>query len=429
MSRRLYAMILAGGVGSRLSILSQKRAKPAVPFGGKYRIIDFTLSNCVNSGIDDIGILTQYRPLSLNEHIGNGRPWDLDRREGGITLLQPYLGRTTGDWYTGTADAVYQNLDQITRRRVDHCLVLSGDHVYKMNYNKMVRFHVENNADVTLAVTQVPWEITDQFGIVIPDEKGRILDFEEKPKKARSNLVSMGVYVWRTRALVERLIADAGQADSAHDFGKNVIPAVIPSGKAFAYQFDGYWQDIGALEAYYEANLDLVTDAPQLNLFDPEWVIHTPSAERAPLKFGPHGQASQSLIANGCVIQGRVERSVLFPGVVVAPGAVVTDSIVMNDTRVENDARVDRVILDKEITVGPGALVGHGEATRPNEKIPALLNTGLTVIGKGSRIPGGMRIGRNCCLAADLRHEDFTGTEVATGAMLAGKSGLDVDEG
>lgn len=424
MSRRLYAMILAGGVGSRLSILSQKRAKPAVPFGGKYRIIDFTLSNCVNSGIDDIGILTQYRPLSLNEHIGNGQPWDLDRREGGVTLLQPYLGRTTGDWYRGTADAVYQNLDQITRRGVEHCLILSGDHVYKMDYNKMVRFHAESQADVTLAVTEVPWELTDQFGIVITDDQRRIVDFEEKPKKARSNLSSMGVYVWRTRALVDRLLADAGRADSSHDFGKDIIPAVIPSGKAFAYRFEGYWQDIGALEAYYEANLDLVTENPQLNLFDPGWVIHTPSAERPPLKFGPGGRAHRSLLANGCIVLGSVERSVLFPGVFVGPGAVVTDSIVMNDTRIEAKATVDRAILDKDITVGPGAVLGSGAADRPNEAIPHLLNTGLTVVGKGTRIPAGVVVGRNCCLAADLQAADFPATpnadgqHVPTGTML-----------
>lgn len=418
MSRRLYAMILAGGVGSRLSILSQKRAKPAVPFGGKYRIIDFTLSNCVNSGIDDIGILTQYRPLSLNEHIGNGQPWDLDRRDGGVTLLQPFLGRTTGDWYTGTADAVYQNLDQITRRGVEHCLVLSGDHVYKMDYNRMVRFHAESQADVTLAVTEVPWEVTDQFGIVIADDEGRIVEFEEKPKKARSNLVSMGVYVWRTEALVQRLIADAALTDSAHDFGKNVIPAVIPSGKAFAYRFDGYWQDIGALDAYYEANLDLVAEKPRLNLFDPEWVIHTPSAEKPPLKFGPGGQSHQSLLANGCVILGTVERSVLFPGVFVGPGAVVSDSIIMNDTRIESNARVNHAILDKDISVGAGAVVGTGDASQPNRVIPHLLHTGLTVVGKGSRIPAGISVGRNCCLAADLRASDFVGTEVPTGTML-----------
>jgi glucose-1-phosphate adenylyltransferase len=418
MNRNTYALILAGGVGSRLSILSAKRAKPAVPFGGKYRIIDFTLSNCVNSGVDDIGILTQYRPLSLNEHIGNGKAWDLDRMTGGVTLLQPFLGRQTGDWYVGTADAVYQNLDQVTRRKVEHVLVLSGDHVYKMDYNRMVRFHRERDADVTIAVTSVPWELTDQFGIVETDGTGRIVGFEEKPAQARSNLVSMGVYVWKARALVERLTEDAARADSRHDFGRNIIPAMIPDGTAYGYRFDGYWADIGTLEAYYDANLDLVSDRPRLDLFDPEWTIHTPSAERPPVKFAPGGRARQSLIANGCIVLGTVERSVLFPGAFVGPGAHVSGSIVMNDTRVEAGARVDRAILDKQIRVGENAVVGHGDATTPNEKIPLLLRSGLTVVGKSAVIPAGARIGRNCCLGADVSEKDFPTLELPAGGVV-----------
>ncbi len=416
--RNTYAMILAGGVGSRLSILSQKRAKPAVPFGGKFRIIDFTLSNCVNSGIDDIGILTQYRPMSLNEHIGNGKAWDLDRMQGGVTLLQPFLGRETGDWYLGTADAVYQNLDQIVRRNVEHAVILSGDHVYKMDYNKMIRFHHEHGADVTIAVTSVPWEITSQFGIVEVDAKGRITRFLEKPKNAPSNLVSMGVYVWRAKALVERLIADAADPGSAHDFGKNVIPAMIPEGKAFAYRFDDYWADIGTIDAFYEANLDLVKESARLNLFETSWKIHTPSAERPPVKFGPGGDSSESLIANGCIVLGRVQRSVLFPGVFVGPGAEVTDSIVMNDTRIEDRARVDRAILDKNISVGADAVVGHGDAAIPNRDIPELLNSGLIVVGKNATIPPGTRVGRNSCLASDIDGKDFPGQDVPEGSMI-----------
>ena len=418
MNRDVYAMLLAGGVGSRLSILSAKRAKPAVPFGGKYRIIDFTLSNCVNSGVDDIGILTQYRPMSLNEHIGNGKAWDLDRMTGGVTLLQPFLGRQTGDWYVGTADAVYQNLDQVTRRKVEHVLILSGDHVYKMDYNRMIRFHAEHDADVTLAVTTVPWEVTDQFGIVDMDDDSRVIGFEEKPTRARSNLVSMGVYVWKARALVDRLTHDASNPGSQHDFGRNILPLMIPDGKAFGYRFDEYWQDIGALEAYYEANLDLVSDRPRLDLFDPEWKIHTPSAERPPVKFGAGGRARYSLIANGCVVQGLVERSVLFPGVYVGPGAHVTDSIIMNDTRVEAGARIDRAILDKQIVVGEGAIVGQGDAAVANVRIPQLLHSGLTVVGKGTVIPRGTTIGRNCCLAADLGEADFTSLELPSGSVL-----------
>jgi glucose-1-phosphate adenylyltransferase len=417
-NRDVYALLLAGGVGSRLSILSAKRAKPAVPFGGKYRIIDFTLSNCVNSGVDDIGILTQYRPMSLNEHIGNGKAWDLDRMTGGVTLLQPFLGRQTGDWYVGTADAVYQNLDQVTRRKVEHVLVLSGDHVYKMDYNRMIRFHEEKGADVTLAVTTVPWEMTDQFGIVETDENARVVGFEEKPARARSNLVSMGVYVWKARALVQRLTEDAARPDSQHDFGRNIIPAMIPDGKAFGYRFDGYWQDIGTLEAYYEANLNLVSDRPQLDLFDPEWKIHTPSAERPPVKFGSGGRSQYSLIANGCIVQGNVERSVLFPGVFVGPGAHVSDSIIMNDTRIEAGARIDRTILDKQITVGDRAVIGHGDASVANIRIPQLLHSGLTVVGKSTVIPKDAKIARNCCLAADLTEADFTSLELPPGSVL-----------
>jgi len=417
-NRDVYALLLAGGVGSRLSILSAKRAKPAVPFGGKYRIIDFTLSNCVNSGVDDIGILTQYRPMSLNEHIGNGKAWDLDRMTGGVTLLQPFLGRQTGDWYVGTADAVYQNLDQVTRRKVEHVLILSGDHVYNMDYNRMIRFHEEKGADVTLAVTTVPWEMTDQFGIVETDENARVIGFEEKPARARSNLVSMGVYVWSAKALVRRLTEDAAKPDSQHDFGRNIIPAMIPDGKAFGYRFDGYWQDIGTLEAYYEANLNLVSDRPQLDLFDAEWKIHTPSAERPPVKFGSGGRSQYSLIANGCIIQGNVERSVLFPGVYVGPGAHVSDSIIMNDTRIEAGARIDRTILDKQIVVGERAIIGHGDASVANIRIPQLLHSGLTVVGKGTVIPKEARIGRNCCLAADLTEADFTSLELPPGSVL-----------
>lgn len=418
MKRDSYALILAGGVGSRLSILSQKRAKPAVPFGGKYRIIDFTLSNCVNSGIDDIGILTQYRPLSLNEHIGSGKAWDLDRLTGGVQLLQPWLGRQTGDWYLGTADAVYQNLDQVTRRDVEHVLILSGDHVYKMDYARMLGFHIEKDADVTIAVTSVPWEVTNQFGIVETDAGGCIAGFEEKPARARSNLVSMGVYVWKARALIDRLSRDAADSASQHDFGRNVIPAMIPSGKAFGYRFDGYWQDIGTLDAYYEANLDLVNPRPRLDLFDPDWKIHTPSLERPPVKFGPGGRAQQSLVANGCIILGHVEKSVLFPGVFVGPGAHVSGAIVMNETRIEAGARVDRSILDKGIRVGENATIGAGEDFTPNPRMPQLLCSGLTVVGKGASIPPGVRVGRNCCLAADITERDFPGHDVPTGSVI-----------
>jgi glucose-1-phosphate adenylyltransferase len=287
-----------------------------------------------------------------------------------------------------------------------------------MDYNRMLRFHAENKADVTVAATRVPWEVTSQFGIIEADDKGRIVGFEEKPAKARSNLVSMGVYAWRAEALAAWLIQDAGLTDSRHDFGKDIVPGMIPSGRAYAYLSEDYWQDIGTLDAYFEANLDLLSPRPKLNLFDPDWKIHTPSAERPPVKFGPGGSASRSLIANGCIVLGRVERSVLFPGVFVGPDATVVDSIVMNDTRIEAKAHVNRVILDKSIQVGEGASIGWGESTSPNTAFPQLLHSGLTVVGKNARIPAQVRVGRNCCLAADIRDSDFNGSEIPCGSIV-----------
>jgi glucose-1-phosphate adenylyltransferase len=413
-----YAFILAGGLGSRLCLLSERRAKPAVPFGGKYRIIDFTLSNCVNSGIYDVGVLTQYRPTSLRQHIGIGRPWDLDRTRGGVQLLQPSLDSVESDWYRGTADAIYRNLIHLRRRTTDHVLVLSGDHVYKMDYNILYAFHEANRASVTVAVTEVPAESVSAFGILETDRTGRVVGFQEKPRMARSRLASMGVYLFDRRALIRWLIEDAALSDSGHDFGKDLLPRLVARGGAvYAYRFRDYWQDVGALDSYYQTNMDLLSDRTPLDLNDPTWVIHTQSAARPPVRFEPGGVAERSLVANGCRIAGKVVRSILFPGVVVAPGAVVRDSIVMNDTLVLRDAVLDRAIVDKEVVVGEGVRLGWGDDLTPNEACPEHLASGLLVVGKGARIPGGITVGRNARIGAHVDEGDFPGDVPAGGAV------------
>ena len=420
MSGNRYAFILAGGLGTRLCLLSERRAKPAVPFGGKYRIIDFTLSNCVNSGIYDIGVLTQYRPTSLRQHVGIGRPWDLDRTRGGVQLLQPSLDSVESDWYQGTADAIYRNLIHLRRRNTDHVLVLSGDHVYKMDYNILYAFHEANRASVTVAVTEVPAETVSAFGILETDRTGRVVGFQEKPRLAQSRLASMGVYLFDRRALIQWLVEDAAMPESHHDFGKDLLPRLVARGEAvYAYRFREYWQDVGALESYFQTNMDLLSDRPPLDLSDPSWLVHTQSADRPPVRFETGGVAERSLIANGCRIAGKVVRSILFPGVVVAPGAVVRDSIVMNDTLVLRLAQLDHAILDKEVVVGEGARLGWGEDMTPNRACPEHLATGLLVVGKGARLPGDVTVGRNARIGAFVAESDIPG-DVPAGGVVKG---------
>ncbi len=414
-----YAFILAGGVGSRLCLLSERRAKPAVPFGGKYRIIDFTLSNCVNSGIFDVGVLTQYRPTSLNQHIGIGRPWDLDRTRGGIQLLQPAPGLSASDWYQGTADAIYQNIVHLKRRRTDEVLILSGDHVYQMDYNVLYAFHRRNHASLTVAVTEVPADEVDQFGILETEPNGRVSAFKEKPKGGvTSRLASMGVYLFDREALIRWLVEDASLADSSHDFGNDLLPRLVARGEpVFAYRFPGYWQDVGTLESYYRANLEFLQPTPPLDLTDPEWVVHTQTADRPPVRVETGARVSRSLLANGCSVQGEVVNSVLFPGVVVEHGAVVRDSIVMHDTVVGAGATLDRAIVDKEVRVGRGAQVGHGDDNAPNRACPEHLSSGLVVVGKRARLPEGLTVGRNARIGASVVEEDFTAPVPAGGVV------------
>jgi glucose-1-phosphate adenylyltransferase len=414
------AVILAGGEGERLSILSQVRAKPAVPFGGKYRIIDFTLSNCVNSGVTYVVVLTQYNPRSLNDHIGLGRPWDLDRNTGGVKLLQPYIARgRLAEWYRGTADAVLRNLNDVEHSAGDTVLVLAGDHIYKMDYQPFVAAHRRHRADVTIAVRRVPLAEASRMGILALDEQNRVIDWQEKPKQPKSDLASMGVYVFSKKTLRRWLAEDRA------DFGANVIPAMLEAGaRVYGYRYNGYWQDVGTIQSFWEANMALLDDDPELDLSDKEWIIHTRSEERAPARLGPTAQVHRSLISHGCVIAGTVVNSVLSPGVRVDVGAVVRDSIVMFDSVIRSGAVVDRAILDKEVVIGQGAIVGDGPYDdRPNRSEPGRLNTGITVVGKRAIVPRGVRIGRNVKVAAGVRTSDFAGRVIRSGESVEIGSG------
>ena len=416
----VIAMILAGGQGDRLSVLSEERAKPAVTFGGRYRIIDFSLSNCTNSEITRVGVLTQYRPRSLNDHIGIGRPWDLDRAGGGVSLLQPYLGREASDWYRGTADAVYQNLHFAEENRAEQVLILAGDHVYKMAYDELVSAHRANGADVTAPVCTVPWEEVSRFGTVLLDEEDRVIAFDEKVPQPRSNLASMGIYVFNKDILVQSLVADAEREGSEHDFGRDVLPAVVanPDWKVCAYRFRGYWRDIGTIESYYQANMDLLADIPEFNLYEPATRIRTRDPGYPPAKIGRRAEIFRSLLDLGCIINGQVEHSVLSPGVYVEEGAVIRDSIIFDDTYIEAGAVIDRSIVDKQARIGRDAHIGCGDDWTPNRERPDVVNCGITIVGKRAEIPPGLRIGRNCVIGPGVVASAVEGDELPSGTTL-----------
>ena len=404
---KTIAMLLAGGEGSRLATLSEKRAKPAVPFGGKYRIIDFTLSNCVNSGIYTVGVLTQYRPHSLNEHIGIGKPWNLDRSRGGVRMLPPYQERGGQRWYAGTADAIYQNLGFIDDHGADNVLILSGDHIYKMDYAKLIAEHESRAADLTVAIMSVPLEETDRFGIMTIDDDGNIVEFTEKPKKRdKGTMASLGIYVFNARVLRERMESER-VAHPDLDFGKHIIPSMIKTHKCVTYKFDGYWVDVGTLDSYWLTNLELCQNKPALDLFTEDWPILTRSEERPAARLGPQAKVQSSLVSNGCVIRGLVINSVLSPGVHVGPGAVIEDSIIMNDCWVGPGVRLKRVISDKQVMIASGAVIGVGDEKVANQSMPDKLNYGLTVIGKGACIPSGCHIGTNVLINSDRQESDF----------------------
>lgn len=416
---RAIAVILAGGEGSRLSVLTAKRTKPAVPFAGKYRIIDFVLSNCVHSGIFTVGVLAQYRPRSLDEHIGRGRPWDLDRMRGGVTLLQPYVGRRDSDWYQNTADAVLQNLDWVEHYNPDHLLVLSGDHIYRMNYELLLRFHEQHEADLTVAVIDVKPEDTSRFGILTVDEEHRVVDFQEKPEQTPSTLASTGIYVFRTPVLNQRLKQDTEDGSSSHDFGRDIIPKMLADGtRLYAYPFRDYWVDVGTVQAYWEANMDLLLDRPAFNLYNRDWIFHTRSEERPPMKVKTGAVIHRSLICDGCVVEGTVEYSVLSPGVQVRTSAVVRDSIIMTDSVIGPEAVLDRVILDKNVVVGKGVHLGFGEDYTPNQDQPYHLRTGISLVGKNTPLPPGIIVGRNVVIGSDLPESAIPSPMIPSGTTI-----------
>ncbi len=391
--KECVAMLLAGGQGSRLYALTQQVAKPAVPFGGKYRIIDFPLSNCTNSGIDTVGVLTQYQPLVLNDYIGNGLPWDLDRAWGGVKILPPYQGQHSRDWYKGTAHAIYQNMRFIDQFDPEYVLVLSGDHIYKMDYSKMLRFHKNRGAECTIAVIDVPIEEASRFGIMTIDWEQRITNFAEKPREPESTKASMGIYIFNRKKLYEYLIADAKDPASDNDFGKNIIPTMLAAGeKMMAFQFDGYWKDVGTIASLWEANMDLLGQRPVFSLDDDSWRIFTRHSPLPPQFIGDSAKIKNSIITEGCEIGGTVENSILFPSVRVMPGAVVRDTVVMDGTVIEEDARVQYSILDGNVHIGADACIGGDRGA----------GSGLTVIGEGITIGAGQTVEAGIMLP-DLR--------------------------
>ena len=375
--KECVAMLLAGGQGSRLYALTQSVAKPAVPFGAKYRIIDFPLSNCINSGIDTVGVLTQYQPLVLNEYIGNGQPWDLDRIHGGVHVLPPYQTASGADWYSGTANAIYQNIAFVDRYDPEYVVVLSGDHIYKMDYNKMLEYHKAKNADATIAVLDVPKEEASRFGIMITDEDDNIIDFEEKPKNPRSTLASMGIYIFTWKKLKAYLIANENDKEASKDFGKNIIPDMREAGeKLVAYRFDGYWKDVGTIDSLWEANMDVLDPKVPLDLLDDSWKIYSRNPVMPPHYAGPSSQIQNSMVAEGCEIYGMVDFAVLFAGVVIEEGAIVRDSIIMPNTIIKKGAVIEYSIVGENCVIGEGAHIGE----RP-ELIEDKSQWGVAVIG------------------------------------------------
>ena len=398
--KEMIAMLLAGGQGSRLGVLTSNLAKPAVAFGGKYKIIDFPLSNCINSGIDTVGVLTQYRPLRLNQHIGIGIPWDLDRSIGGVTVLPPYEKSENSQWYTGTANAIYQNLEYIDYYNPEYVLILSGDHIYKMDYEVMLDYHKSMEADITLATYEVPMEEASRFGVVITDGKGVIQEFEEKPEKPRSNKASMGIYIFTWDKLHQYLISDEENPNSENDFGKNIIPAMLNDNqKLYAYRFEGYWKDVGTIGSLWEANMDLLGETPAFDVGDSGWKIHSRNPLAPPEYIGPEGKVKNSMIALGCEIEGTVEHSVLASNVIVEKGAIVKDAVIMAGTVIKAGAQVTYSILDENVTVGEGAVVGSDKdlCLGLDEK-----GKGIAVVGRNVKIGDGKKVAAGVIVDADV---------------------------
>jgi glucose-1-phosphate adenylyltransferase len=420
--RNTIALLLAGGVGSRLSLLAQVRAKPAVTFGGNYRIIDFTLSNAANSGIENVGILTQYKPYSLMRHLGTGAAWDFIGRIRGAKILPPKTGWKESDWYRGTADAVAQNLDYLDRFQSDYVLILSGDHIYYMNYAELIDFHIAHHAKMTIATRIVPLEMAPEFGIAQVDENYKIINWEEKPQIPKSNLASMGIYLFSTDFL--RLCLEKENMDG-YDFGKNVIPWILRNHGAHAFPFDGYWQDVGTIKAYWDTNMDLLR--PDSGLDIDKWMVRTNVEEegmpgdRMATFFATTSKVTNSIISRDCQIAGEVMNSIISPGVVVEPGAVIRDSVIMHDAVIGKNAVIDQAIIDKNCVIGEKVMVGLGDETMPNKDFPKHLNSGLVLIGKNACVKPGIRLGRNSLVYYNTTDSDFTQMEYPAGATIYAK--------
>ncbi len=414
--KEMIAMLLAGGQGSRLGVLTSKVAKPAVAFGGKYRIIDFPLSNCINSGVDTVGVLTQYQPLRLNTHIGIGIPWDLDRNIGGVTVLPPYEKSSNSEWYTGTANAIYQNLDYMETYNPEYVLILSGDHIYKMDYEVMLDFHKKNGAEVTIAVMPVPMEEASRFGIMITDENRRIVDFEEKPAQPRINLASMGIYIFNWKTLKEALLALVDQP--ALDFGKHIIPFCHEKGAPlYAYEFNGYWKDVGTLNSYWEANMELIDIVPEFNLYEEYWKIYTESDALPPQYISTDSVVERSIIGEGTEIYGKVYNSVIGRGIVIGKDTVVRDSIIMNDTVIGDNCELNKAIIAENVVIGSGVKLGVGESV-PNDTAPHIYSHDIVTIGEKSVIPDRVSVGKNTVIFGATTEDDYDNAYLASGKTL-----------
>ena len=401
----MIAMLLAGGQGSRLGVLTANLAKPAVSFGGKYRIIDFPLSNCINSGIDTVGVLTQYQPLRLNTHIGIGIPWDLDRNNGGVTILPPYEKSENSQWYTGTANAIYQNLKYMESYNPDYVLILSGDHIYKMDYEVMLDFHKENNADVTIATMPVSMEEASRFGLVIADDDGKINDFEEKPEKPRSNLASMGIYIFSWPVLRDALISLKDQQSC--DFGKHIIPYCFKNNRQiYAYEFNGYWKDVGTLGSYWEANMELIDLIPEFNLYEEYWKIYTKNDVIVPQYIADEGHVERCIMGEGTECFGHVQNCVIGANVQIGRGAVIRDSIIMRDTVIGDNVTIDKSIIAENCKIGSNVELGFGDE-KPNVLNENIYGFGLVTIGEDSVIPDGVKIGKNTAISGETYIEDY----------------------
>lgn len=414
--KEMIAMLLAGGQGSRLGVLTAKLAKPAVAFGGKYKIIDFPLSNCINSGIDTVGVLTQYRPLRLNQHIGIGVPWDLDRNIGGVTVLPPYEKSTNSQWYTGTANAIYQNLEYIDYYNPEYVLILSGDHIYKMDYEVMLDFHKSMEADITLATYEVPIEEASRFGVVITDENNVIQEFEEKPEKPRSNKASMGIYIFKWSVL-KTALQELKDVPSC-DFGKHIIPHCHQNGsKVVAYDFKGYWKDVGTLGSYWEANMELIDIIPEFNLYEEFWRIYTKNDMLTPQFIDESGVVTESIIGEGAEIYGDVSRCVIGSGVTIGKGAVIRDSIIMNGTTIGEGSVINKAIIAENVQIGNNVELGVGEEA-PNDLAPHIYSFGLVTIGEHSTVPDGVKVGKNTAIFGPTQADEYPDGLLKSGSSL-----------